>query len=207
MMKSLFMVPRPPSEFESKARNAPAIEAAFQSAPADMVAEILAGELYLAPRPARPHANVESNLGGLLIAPFKFGSGGPGGWVLLYEPELHLGPGPDKVVPDLAGWRRERLPDAVGGADAPAHDDLAPDWVCEVLSPSTRRVDEGEKMRIYAREGVQHLWHVDPLARTLEHFRLAEGHWRLVSSFSGEGHIRVEPFDALEFPLSLLWSR
>lgn len=207
MMNSPRMVPRPPTQSDTAARNDPALEAAFQSAPADKVAEILAGRLYLSPRPARAHANVESNLGGLLIPPFKFGSGGPGGWVLLYEPELHLGRGPDKVVPDLAGWRRGCLPDAVGATEAPAHDDLAPDWVCEVLSPSTRRVDEGEKMRIYAREGVQHLWHVDPLARTLSHFRLDEGHWRSVLTCSGEAPVRVEPFDALELPLALLWSR
>ena len=201
------MTPRPPPESESVERNAPSVEASFQAAPEDMVAEILAGKLYLHPRPARPHANVHSNLGGLLIPPFKFGRGGPGGWVLLDEPELHLGPRPDKVVPDLAGWRRARLPDAVGGADAPAHYDLAPDWVCEVLSKRTRRVDQDLKMRIYAREGVRHLWHVDPIAQTLEHFLLVEGHWRLGDSFSGEARIRVQPFDAIEFELALLWSR
>ena len=195
-----------PSESESTERNAPSVEAAFQAAPDEMVAEILDGELHLSPRPARPHANVAANLGGILVAPFKFGRGGPGGWVILDEPELHLGPRPDKLVPDLAGWRRERLPLAVGGEEAPAHYDLAPDWACEVLSERTRLRDKGPKMRIYAREGVRHLWHVDPLAHTLDIFRLQGVDWLLVGTFSGEGRIRAEPFEAIELELSLLWS-
>jgi Uma2 family endonuclease len=172
-----------------------------------MVAEILDGELHLSPRPARPQTSAKSNLGPLLGWPFKFGRGGPGGWVILDEPELHLGSRPDKLVPDLAGWRRERLPNAVGGEDAPAHYDLAPDWACEVLSERTRRIDKGQKMRIYAREGVRHLWHVDPLARTLDIFRLQESHWLLVDSFSGEARVRAEPFEAIELELALVWSR
>lgn len=200
------MVTRRPPESESTERNAPSVEAAFQAAPEEMVAEILDGELYLSPRPARPQANVASNLGGLLIAPFKFGRGGPGGWVIIDEPELHLGPRPDKLVPDLAGWRRERLPRAVGGDEAPAHYDLAPDWACEILSQRTRSRDKGQKMRIYAREGVRHLWHVDPLARTLEIFRLTEGEWHLVHSFTGEERVRAEPFEAIELELALVWS-
>ena len=201
------MAPRPPPESASTERNAPSIEAAFQAAPPEMVAEILDGELHLSPRPARPHTNVASNLGGLLLAPFKFGKGGPGGWVILDEPELHLGPRPDKLVPDLTGWRRERLPDAIGGDDAPAHYGLAPDWACEVLSERTRHLDKGPKSRIYAREGVRHLWHVDPLARTLEVFRLEGSHWLLVESFAGEQRVRPEPFEAIELELALLWSR
>ena len=195
-----------PSEPPSTERNTPSVEAAFQAAPEEMVAEILDGELHLSPRPARPHANVASNLGVLIGGPFKFGRGGPGGWVILDEPELHLGPRPDKLVPDLAGWRRERLPLAVGGEEAPAHYDLAPDWACEVLSERTRLRDKGPKMRIYAREGVRHLWHVDPLAHTLDIFRLQGVDWLLVGTFSGEGRIRAEPFEAIELELSLLWS-
>ena len=207
MRKSALMVTRRPPESESTERNAPSVEAAFQAAPEEMVAEILDGELYLSPRPARPHANVASNLGILIGGPFKLGRGGPGGWVILDEPELHLGPRPDKLVPDLAGWRRERLPDALGGEDAPAHYDLAPDWVCEVLSERTRHRDKGAKQRIYAREGVRHLWLVDPLAPTLDVFRLQGGHWLLVDSFGGDERVRAEPFDASELELALLWSR
>ncbi len=202
-MKSSLMAPSEPPSTE---RNDPSVEAAFQAAPEEMVAEIIDGELHLSPRPARPHANVASILGALLLVPFRLGRGGPGGWVIIDEPELHLGPRPDKLVPDIAGWRRERLPDALGGDDAPAHYDLAPDWVCEVLSERTRRRDKGPKMRIYAREGVRHLWHVDPLARTLDIFRLQGGDWLLVGSFVGEERVRAEPFEALELELALLWS-
>ena len=207
MLKSPLMSPRRHPENGSTERNTPSVEAAFQAVPPEMVAEILDGELHVSPRPARPHANVASNLGGLLLAPFKFGRGGPGGWVILDEPELHLGPRPDKVVPDLAGWRRERLPDAVGGDDAPAHYDLAPDWVCEVLSARTRNRDKGQKMRIYAREGVRHVWHVDPLARTLDIFRLVEGQWLVAQSFTGDEKVCAEPFEAIELELALVWSR
>lgn len=206
-MKSHLMSLRRPPDSTSTERNSPSVEAAFQAAPPEMVAEILDGELHVSPRPARPHTNVASNLGGVLQAPFKFGRGGPGGWVILDEPELHLGPRPDKLVPDLAGWRRERLPDAVGGADAPAYYDLAPDWVCEVLSKSTRRIDKREKMRIYAREGVRYVWQMDPLASSLDIFRLEGRNWLLVDSFVGDESVRAEPFDAIELELALVWSR
>ena len=199
------MGPPPPSDSQSPERNEPSVEAAFQAAPPELVAEILDGELFLSPRPARPHTNVASNLGILIGGPFKFGRGGPGGWVILDEPELHLGSRPDKLVPDLAGWRRERLPQAVGGAEAPAHYALAPDWVCEVLSERTRRRDTVQKQRIYAREGVRHVWHVDPLARTLEVFRLMEGQWLLAHTFSGEERVRAEPFEAIELEMALVW--
>ncbi|MFL5352835.1 Uma2 family endonuclease [Archangium sp.] len=198
---------RRPPDSESTERNPPSTEAAFQAVPPEMVAEILDGELHVSPRPARPHTNVASNLGILLGAPFRFGRGGPGGWVLLDEPELHFGPRPDKLVPDLAGWRRERLPDAVGGEDAPAYYDLAPDWVCEVLSQSTRRIDKREKMRIYAREGVRYVWQMDPLASSLDIFRLEGKNWLLVDSFVGDESVRAEPFDAIELELALVWSR
>ncbi|HYO57917.1 Uma2 family endonuclease [Archangium sp.] len=200
------MATRRPPETESTERNAPSVEAAFQAAPEEMVAQILDGELHLSPRPARPHTNAASRLGILIGGPFWLGTGGPGGWVILYEPELHLGPRPDKLVPDLAGWRRERLPDAAGGEETPAYYDLAPDWVCEVLSERTRHLDKGPKLRLYAREGVRHLWHVDPLARTLDVFRLEGRHWLLVESFAAEQRVRAEPFEAIEFELALLWS-
>ncbi len=203
-MKSPLMAPRRPDDPE---RNAPSVEAAFQAAPPGMVAEILDGELHLSPRPARPHARVASALGGILIPPFWLGRGGPGGWIILDEPEVHLGPRPDKLVPDLAGWTRERLPDAAGGEGTPAHYDLAPDWACEVLSERTWRRDKGSKMRIYAREGVRHLWHVDPITRTLDIFRLEGGDWLLVRAFAGREGVRAEPFEAIELELALLWSR
>ncbi len=192
---------------DPNAPNDPAVEAAFQAVPATMVAEIVDGELHTMPRPARPHANSASALGGELYGPFRRGKGGPGGWVILDEPEIHLGPKPDKVVPDLAGWRRERMPDALGPEGAPSYYELAPDWVCEILSPSTEAHDRGKKMRVYRREGVRHAWLVNPLARTLEVYRLHEGQWILVDTFEEDTVVRAEPFDAIELPLANLWER
>ncbi|PTL77798.1 Uma2 family endonuclease [Vitiosangium sp. GDMCC 1.1324] len=200
------MATRRPPESESTERNDPSVEAAFQAAPPEMVAEILDGELYLSPRPARPHASAKSRLGILIGGPFALGKGGPGGWVILDEPELHFGPRPDKLVPDLAGWKRERLPNAAGGDDVPEHYDVTPDWVCEVLSQRTRHMDMGPKMRIYAREGVRHLWLVDPLTRTLNVFRLEGRDWLLADSFSGDQRVRAMPFEDIELELALVWS-
>jgi Uma2 family endonuclease len=192
---------------DPNAPNDPAVEAAYRRVPDTMVAEILDGELHAMPRPARPHTNAASVLGGELHGPFRRGIGGPGGWVILDEPELHLGPKPDKVVADLAGWRRARMPDAIGPSHAPPHYDVAADWVCEVLSPRTEAVDRGKKMRIYRREGIGHTWLVNPITCTLEVYRLESGHWMLVDTFEGDAVVRAEPFDAIELELGLLWER
>ena len=205
-MKSSLMAPRRPDDPESTERNSQSVEAAFQAAPPELVAEILDGELHISPHPNRPQATVRTILSALLVMPFRLGRGGPGGWVIVNQPEIHLGARPDKLVPDIAGWSRERMPDAIGGDDAPAHYDLAPDWVCEVLSDHTRRIDKVQKMRIYAREGVRHVWHVDPRAHTLDIFRLQDGHWLLVSSFVGDERLHAEPFEANELELALVWS-
>jgi Uma2 family endonuclease len=169
------------------------------NAPEHKVAEILDGELFLSPRPALRHAFAALTLAGVLNEPFGRGRGGPGGWRLLFEPELHLGQ--HVVVPDLAGWRRERLP-AV--PEAPWLS-LAPDWVCEVLSPSTARIDRGRKLRIYAEAGVGHLWFLDPIEQTLEVLRLREGAWTIVDVHTGAAAVRAEPFDAVELELGELW--
>jgi Uma2 family endonuclease len=190
---------------DPSAPNDSAVEAAFRAVPDTMIAEILDGELHTMPRPARPHTNTASLLGGELHAPFRRGRGGPGGWVILDEPELHLGPKPDKLVPDLAGWRRERMPDARGDAEAPAHFDVAPDWVCEILSPGTEATDRSKKMRIYRREGVGHAWLVNPITRTLEVYRLQGGLWILLDTFEEDAVVRAEPFDAIELSLAGLW--
>ena len=205
MLNSSPMDARRPSDTESIEPNAPSVEAAFLAAPDYLVAEILEGELHLSPRPAMPHGYAASGLGGLLISPLMFGRGGPGGWIILVEPEIHLGPRPDRIVPDLAGWRRERMPRLAEGEKPPAHYSHAPDWVCEVLSPSTRARDKGVKMRIYAREGVKHLWHVEPLERRLDIYRLSEGQWVLAQSFGQDERVHAEPFEALELELALLW--
>jgi Uma2 family endonuclease len=165
------------------------------------IAEILNGELITSPRPAFPHAHAAFSIS-QDIGPFSRlpgGPGGPGGWWLLFEPELHLGL--DILVPDLAGWRRERMPIL----ENVPYTELAPDWVCEVVSPSTGRVDRVRKMRIYAREGVSHIWLVDPLLRTLEVYRLEGPHWVVVSTHEGAEHVRAEPFAALELEMSRWW--
>ena len=176
----------------------------FIALPAHVVGEILDGELVASPRPASPHSAASFALAMELGGPFQRGRGGPGGWWFFTEPELHFGQRPDKLVPDLAGWRRERLPDALGGDEAPAHYELAPDWVCEVLSKSTQRIDKIQKMRIYAREGVRNVWHVDPIAQTLDIFRLQGSHWLLVDSVAGDERVRAEPFEAIELDIAAL---
>lgn len=188
-------------------RNSPEVEAAWRAAPASIVAEIVNGVLHTMPRPARRHTIAASNLGEELGPPFKRGRGGPGGWVILDEPELHLGSMPDILVPDLAGWRRERMPDAVGDEDAPPFYDLAPDWACEVLSPRTEALDRGQKVPLYARERVRHVWLVDPVEQTLEVFRLEGERYLLLGVHHGEAQVRAEPFDAIELHLGILWSR
>ncbi len=145
------------------------------------------------------HARASSVIGAKVAPPFDFGDDGPGGWWIIDEPELHLGE--DIVVPDLAGWRRKTMPEY---RDA-AYCTIAPDWVCEVLSPSERRLDLNEKRALYAREGVRHLWFVDPDARTLESFALREGQWLLLATLADDAPVSLPPFDAISFPLDALW--
>ncbi|MCY1073008.1 Uma2 family endonuclease [Archangium lansingense] len=171
----------------------------LEALPAHVVGEIVAGELYVSPRPALPHAVVAGELFGELRNPFGMGRGGPGGWHLVIEPELHLGE--DVLVPDIAGWRHERMP----RIPRTAASTLAPDWVCEVLSPSTRTLDRKAKLPVYARERVRHVWLVDPDARTLEVFRLEGANYLPMIPHSGRVRVRAEPFEALELELALLW--
>lgn len=182
-------------------------------APEHMVAELFDGQLSLLPRPAPRHARATTKLGASLDGPFDNGRGGPGGWILLDEPEWHFDG--DVMVPDLAGWRRERMP----SMPEEAYFTLAPDWICEVLSPSTMRIDRMKKVPRYARGGVSHVWLLDPLARSLEILRLTSSGYLLTQSFlfgtepdlqDGEvsdREVRAEPFDAVALDLSVLWSR
>lgn len=172
----------------------------LEALPDNVVGEILDGEVHVSPRPASLHALAASTLNMRIGTPFHLGDGGPGGWWILVEPELHLGD--DVLVPDLGGWRRERLPDFPDVAWF----ELAPDWICEVLSPSTVRIDRVKKLRIYAREGVAHVWLVDPTARTLEVLRLKEGHYLVAGTYGGDEVVRAEPFDAIELDLQGLWA-
>lgn len=184
----------------AKPRKKPATYADLEAVPPNMVAEILGGELVTHPRPRMRHGIASFALGGELSGPFqKGGDGGPGGWIFINEPELHLGP--HVVVPDLVGWRRDRLPvepEDVGIA-------IAPDWVCEVLSPSTAIHDRTIKFEIYYSFGVRYLWYLDPEYKTLEVFGRGTEHWQTLKTFGGHDDIRAEPFDAISFSLGALW--
>jgi len=171
----------------------------LEAVPPHRVAELVNGELYVSPRPAIPHAVATSVLCGELAGPFSKAQGGPGGWRLLFEPELHFGE--DVLVPNVAGWRRERMPRVPRTVGVT----LMPDWLCEVLSPSTWVLDRKAKLPVYAREGVRHVWLVDPDARTLEVLRLEGAHYQPLATHAGKARVRAEPFEALALELALLW--
>ncbi|MBA3456579.1 MAG: Uma2 family endonuclease [Deltaproteobacteria bacterium] len=178
-------------------------EATYQDvldAPENMIAELIDGELILSPRPGGPHTSVASMLGAELIPPFCHGSGGgPGGWIILDEPELHLGTG--VLVPDLAGWHRSRMPQVPEGASFT----VVPDWVCEVASKSTEKLDRKRKLPIYAAAGVRHLWLIQPKTRSVDIMRLQGGKWLLIDVHSDGDKVRAEPFDDVEIDLAKLW--
>ena len=167
--------------------------------PEFQVGEIVDGELYACPRPSPRHSRSATALAFRLGPAFDEGRGGPGGWWLLLEPELHFAE--DVVVPDLGGWHRERMPEL---PEEPFFS-LPPDWVCEVVSPSTERLDRAKKLAVYARAGVAHLWLVNPQSRTLEAYRNDGGRWLLVATHAAAAVARMQPFDAIEFELSVLW--
>ncbi len=170
------------------------------AAPEHVVAEVLFGVLYTSPRPGGPHTRSASRLGSELGGPFDRGKGGPGGWILLDEPELHLGE--DIVVPDLAGWRRERMPCVPSGA----YFEIAPDWVCEVLSRATAKIDRTDKLAVYAREEVRFVWLLDPVVKTLEILRMQNGRYEILATYRDDAVVRAEPFDAVPLELAALWA-
>jgi Uma2 family endonuclease len=184
----------------TKALKKDATYADLEAVPENFVAEILGGELYASPRPIFSHAAVASALDVLLGGPFRFGINGPGGWLIVAEPELHLGA--DVLVPDLAGWRTERIT----SEPAAPYPTLAPDWICEVLSPSTEAIDRTKKLKIYARERVGHAWLIAPLLQTLEVLRPAGPGWALLAKHEGGARVRAEPFQAVELELGRVWS-
>ena len=171
----------------------------LEAVPSHLVAEILFGTLVTHPRPAPPHGMSAGSLNIEVGGPFQKGRGGPGGWIFSPEPELHLGP--HVVVPDLAGWRKERLP----YMPKTAYIETPPDWVCEILSPSTENIDRGPKRRIYATYAVAHMWLLDPVARRLEAYELRDGQWVLIETFDGDDSVAAPPFGAVPFQLSALW--
>jgi len=180
---------------------------AVLSAPEHLVAEILDGELHLSARPRRRHGKAHRRLYAEL-AGFDGPNGpeDPGGWVLEIEPELHLPRVRDDkrepVVPDLAGWRAERMPET----DPDVWKiEVVPDWVCEILSPSTHLADRTKKVPLYAHAGVGHLWLVDPTGRSVEVYTLERGRWVVTATVGGDERVRLPPFEVVELDLSRLW--
>ena len=183
----------------------PAPKAPFNEYDAHVTVEVLNGVKLMSPRPALPHALVANLLSSELTHRFHRKSGGPperpGGWIILFEPELHLDD--NIVVPDLAGWRRERWP--LIPRDNAAATRVAPDWVCEVLSDSTAKSDRQRKMPIYHQYGVGHLWLVDPLLQTVEVFRHSDTGYLFLTNYCDQDHLRAEPFAAIEIQLEEIW--
>jgi Uma2 family endonuclease len=180
---------------------APEVLEAWRNAPPHTVAEIVDGTLSLLPRPRPRHAKTTFALSRQLGCFGDPDEGEPGGWVVLIEPELHLGTRPDVVVPDLAAWHRDRMPTEPEGAAI----SLVPDWVCEVLSESTEALDRGRKRHIYQREGVGHFWLVDPRVRILEVYRLDNGRWVELDTYEGDTAVHAPPFAAVAIDLARLW--
>jgi Uma2 family endonuclease len=176
----------------------------IEALPDGLNGEIIGGELVVSPRPAPRHLNAASALGTLINGPFGLGINGPGGWWILDEPELHLGIDEDYdvLIPDLAGWRRERMPDL----PETAYFSAVADWICEILSPRTAAIDRSEKLPFYGRAGVKHVWLIDAGLHTLEVYRLEGEAWRVVSTIRGERILRVEPFEDVELELKHLWT-
>lgn len=173
----------------------------LMSLPETLTDEILNGQLHTQPRPTGPPALAGSSLGDELVGPFQKGRGGPGGWWFIDEPEVHFVRDIEVAVPDLAGWKRERMP--VVPRDH--RFEVVPDWVCEILSASTASKDREIKLPLYAAHRVAYAWLVDPLGQTLEALTLKDGAWAMLGSFSGADRIAVAPFDAITIALSALW--
>jgi len=166
-----------------------------------MTGEIIDGELIVTPRPSPKHSKASSILGHK-VGPYQVGEGGgPGGWVILYEVEIKLAEECRPIVPDFSGWRVERFPKVIDTNWI----SVPPDWVCEVLSPRTIRLDRIKKMSKYAKFGVRYVWLIDPIAMTLEVFKLESGRWVLLDAFEGNARVRAEPFQEVEIALDDLW--
>jgi len=170
--------------------------------PENQVGEVIGGQFYVQQnRPAGPQIAVAGAINSILGLPFHQGQKGPGVWWILPEPEIHFIRDTEVVVPDLAGWRRERMP----AVPRDHRFEIVPDWVCEILSPSTARKDRTLKLPLYARYGVAHAWLVDPLARTLGAFELREGQWVLLGAIGDDAPVCFPPFAAVSFSLADLW--
>jgi Uma2 family endonuclease len=183
------------------ARTHPSLYEQLEALPEGLVGEILDGQLHTQPRPTGIHALAAAGVGGELYGPFQRGRGGPGGWWILPEPELHFTRDTEVDVPDLAGWRRERMP----RVPQEHRFEIVPDWICEILSPPTESKDRDIKMPIYASFGVHFSWLIDPVRRQVEAYGLADGGWQRIGLFSGDRPQHIAPFDATAIDLGALW--
>ncbi len=177
-------------------------------------AELLDGMIYIdgvplgsvvptvgmAPAQLPRHAKSQRVLGKIIGGPFDddHGDGGPGGWWIFIEVDVLLASG--TVRPDLSGWRRERLPQPDVRPIA-----TRPDWVCEIISPTSIRQDRVAKRRAYAKAGIPHYWIVDPDARTLEALELQSDRWLEVGTWSEGDVARIAPFEPVEVPVGRLF--
>jgi Uma2 family endonuclease len=183
------------------ARRTPLYEQ-LESLPEGLTGEIINGQLRAQPRPAWPHALAGSRLGTDIEGPYGRGRGGPGGWWIVFEPEVHFVLDTEVTVPDIAGWRKERMPNPPEGHKI----QVVPDWVCEIFSPSTKSTDREEKMPLYAHYGVHFAWLGDPKTHTLEAYELAGHKWRPLGLFRDDDQVAVAPFDAIVIRLAELWA-
>jgi Uma2 family endonuclease len=179
----------------------PATLADLDQLPRTWRGEIIDGTLYAFPRPRFVHANVEGSVIDDIRGPFQRGRGGPGGWWILPEPGIELPRAPE-VSPDVAGWRKERMPRPPGRKQPIV---IAPDWVCEILSPRTASYDNIVKRRFYAEVGVGHIWYIDPVRRELEVCRLVDGKWLQLGVYGPDEKVRAEPFEDVEIDLAEWW--
>ena len=185
-----------------KSSSADALYAQLKALPENLTGEIINGRLYAQPRPTTLYTLAGSGLEIDIGSAYHRGRGGPGGWWILVEPEVHFLRDTEVLVPDLAGWRRQRMP----RLPRDQRIEVVPDWVCEILSPSTAKTDRVVKMPVYARYGVPYLWLVDPLAHTLEAFALRDGHWTVIGLFQERDRVTVEPFVEIVLELDGLWA-
>jgi Uma2 family endonuclease len=197
--------PRPPATGQStmpRAARPKTLYEKLEALPEELTAEIIDGQLYTEPQPALDHVLAASNLGAELIGPYSRGRGGPGGWWILLEPEIHFVRKTEVVVPDVAGWRRERLPTL----PKRGHIAMAPHWICEILSPSTRSKDREIKLPLFARYGVPHVWLLDPQTYSLETYELVGANLALTGTFGPDSSPAAAPFEAVRFRIADLWT-
>jgi len=162
--------------------------------------EIIAGLMEALPRPRPGHGNAQALLSGEIVRPFQRGRGGPGGWWIIIEPDVELTTN-DIIVPDLAGWKRDKVPEFPH--DRPIR--FVPDWICEVLSPTNQKRDRVVKANLYLTCGVMYYWILDVQERTLEAYSAKEGSWVRLGAWTDGDTSRIPPFDAIELEVEGLF--